>query len=249
MALTYNKATRDLSIKGAITFNDGTQANIIDSEILNYSFDPQIGSEGLPLGSMEATAFSLEIDNVGRKYTPEQFDNAEVHMFIGIKNGTGYTYSDFGVWYVDSSSAPEQSVSISLSGYDALATRFHAEFTDDESAYPTTIGSLAQTVCVAAGIPLKDISFPNAAVQIQKMPKWAEGATLRDILSYCAICAAGYARIALNGQLEIVSFADGNTYTITPDLYQSFTPTGGTAFAFNSVEAMLEEDAEEYISK
>lgn len=246
MALTYNKATRDLAIKGTITFNDGTQENIFGNDILNYSYSAQIGSEGLPLGSTEAASFSLEISNVGRKYTPEKFDNAEVHMFIGIKNGSDYVYSDFGVWHVEDSSAPEQSVSISISGYDALASRFAAVFTDAEDVYPTTIGDIALTVCAAANIPLKDSSFPNAAVKVEEMPKWTEGTTLRDILSYCAICAGGFARIALNGQLEIVSFADGATYTVDPNLYQTFTPSGGSAFAFNAIEAMLAEDAEEH---
>lgn len=246
MALTYNKATRDLSIKGTITFNDGTQLHITDSDILNYSFDPQIGSEGLPLGATEAASYRLELSNIGKVYTPEKFDNVEVHMFVGIKEGNEYLYDDFGVWYVDECSAPEQSVSLNLSGYDALATRFNAFYEDDKGVYPTTIGSIAQTACLAAGIELKSISFPNAAVQVAKMPKWADETTLRDILSYCAICAGGFARIARNGQLEIVSFADGQTYTLDSGIYQTFTQTGGSAFAFNCIEAILKEDDEEY---
>ena len=246
MALTYNKNIRDLSIKGTITLNTGEQIHLTTDDIISYSFDSQIGSEGLPLGSVEASTFALDISNVGRKYTPAQFDNAEVHMFVGIKNGTDYAYTDFGVWYVDSSSAPEQSVSITLNGYDALATRFEAVFTDDKSSYPTTIGDIAETVCIAAGIRIKAVNFPNAAVVVPSMPTWGENTTIRDILSYCAICAGGYARIARNGQLEIVGFADGNIYEIGPDLYQSFTLTGGTAFKFNSIEALLKEDDEEY---
>ena len=246
MALTYNRNVRDLSIKGTITMNTGEQINLTTDDIVNYSFDSQIGSEGLPLGSAEAASFSLEISNVGRKYTPAQFDNAEVHMFVGIKDGEEYIYSDFGVWYVESSSAPEQSVSISLSGYDALATRFEAVYTDSKSAYPTTIGDIASTVCLAAGIAIKAVEFPNAAVTVSKMPDWGDDTTLRDILSYCAICAGGYVRIARNGKLEIVGFADGTTYDIDPDTYQTFTLTGGTAFKFNSIEVILDEDDDEY---
>lgn len=246
MALTYNKATRDLSIKGTITFNNGEQVHLTDSEILHYSIDQQLGNEGLPLGSAEAASFNLEISNVGRRFTPEQFDNAEVHMFVGIKTGGEYAYSDFGVWYVDSTSSPEQSVSVSLSGYDALATRFSAVFTDEKSLYPSTIGTLAQTVCLAAGITLKSTAFPNAAVKISKMPAWEEETTLRDILSYCAICAGGYVRIARNGMVEIVCFADGETHRLNPGIYQTYTPSGGTAFAFNCIEAMLTKDGDDY---
>lgn len=246
MALTYNKNIRDLSIKGTITLNTGAQIYLTADDIITYSFDSQIGSEGLPLGSAESANFSLEISNVGRKYTPAQFDNAEVHMFVGIKTGADYVYSDFGVWYVESSSAPEQSVSISLSGYDALATRFEAEFEDDKSDYPCTIGDIVNIACLAAGIKLKTASFPNAALTVSNMPKWEDGTTLRDVLSFCAVCAGGYVRIARNGQLEIVGFGDGQTYELDPDMYQEFTLNGGTAFKFNAIEAMLKDDAEEY---
>lgn len=246
MALTYNKNIRDLSIKGTITLNTGRQIHLTTDDIVSYSFDSQIGSEGLPLGSAESSTFSLEIVNRNHQYLPSQFDNAEVHMFVGIKNGADFEYSDFGVWYVDNSSAPEQSVSISLSGYDALASRFEAVFTDDSGSYPSTIGRIASVVCLAAGIRLKTADFPNAGLVVSKMPEWGEDTTLRDILSYCAICAGGYVRIARNGQLEIVGFMDGKTYEINPDMYQTFTLTGGTEFKFNSIEAMLDKDSDEY---
>lgn len=245
MALTYNKATRDLSIKGQISFSDGTTEWITASDIISYGFDQQIGSEGLPLGSAEAASYNLEIDNVGRKYTPERFDNAEIHMFVGLKNDGDYVWSDFGVWYVDSADAPEQSVTITLTGFDALATRFEAIFTD-KGSYPTTFGSLAQTICTAAGISLKRTNFPNAAVAISKKPSWAEETTLRDVLSYIAIAAAGYVRIERNGKLNFVSFADGNRYNLSPEIYTAFTLTSGTAFSFNCIEAMLNEDDDDY---
>lgn len=246
MALTYNKDIRDLSIKGTITTNTGVQIHLTPNEIINYSFESQIGSEGLPLGSAESSSFNLEFSNSEHAYTPSMFDNAEVHMFVGIHDGSDYVYSDFGVWYVDASTAPEQSVSISLSGYDALATRFEDYFEDSKGAYPTTIGRIATDVCLASGIRLKTADFPNAGVVVSKMPTWDEEVTLRDVLSYCAICAGGYVRIARNGQVEIVGFMDGQTHELDPDSYHTFTLTGGTAFKFNAIEAMLSEDAEEY---
>ena len=155
MALTYNKQTRTLSLRGVITRSDGTQISLTTDDILAYTISESSGSEGLPLGSTEAASFSLTISNVGKGYTPNQFDNAEVHMEVGIKNANGtIDYSAFGVWYVCEVSAPEQSVSIDLSGYDALATLFEATYTDAASAYPTTLGSIATAICASAGIQL-----------------------------------------------------------------------------------------------
>lgn len=245
MALTYNKATRDLSIKGQVTFANGEIEWITSKDIINYSFDQQIGSEGLPLGSAEAASFSLELSNVGRRYTPEKFDNAEIHMFVGIKNGEDYEWSDFGVWYVEYAEAPEQSVTIQITGYDALATRFEAVFTDN-GMYPTTFGNLARTIATASGIKLADANFFNSTLNIEKKPAWADETTLREVLSYIAIAAAGYARITRNGMLEIVSFSDGEEYEIGANLYQRFGLTSGSKFELNCIEAMAKEDAEDY---
>lgn len=245
MGLTYNRSQRTLSLKGVITRNDGSQITITDADVVMYTSNADLGYEGLPLGATGAAAYTLQLDNVGRKYTPSMFDNAEVHMWIGILTDGEFVYSDFGVWYVESCSAPEQSVYITLYGSDALASKFTAVY-NDAGAYPTTIGSLLTAVCTAAGIRLKSNSFPNAAVSISKKPAWFDETTLRDIVGYCAICAGGFARIAMDGLLEIVSYADGATYSVGSDLYKTFSLEGGGTFKFNAIEAKLSEDAEEY---
>ena len=247
MALTFNKTERDLSIKGVLTLTNEEQIYLTAADVVSYSGNVATGSEGLPLGTTEAASFSLTLDNKGRRFDPAQLDNAEVHMFVGIKEGDDYNYKDFGVWYVSDSSAPEQSVTITLNGYDALATRFEAEFYDAPSAYPTTVGSLAQAICVAAGIKLRRIDFPNAAAQVPAMPAWEEGTTLRNILSYCAIAAGGFVRIARNGQLDIVSYFEGEEYALAPSMYQTFTSTGGSAFSFNAIEVIMTDSEQDNV--
>lgn len=237
MALTYNKQTRTLSLRGAITRSDGTQISLTTDDILAYTISESSGSEGLPLGSTEAASFSLTISNVGKGYTPNQFDNAEVHMEVGIKNANGtIDYSAFGVWYVCEVSAPEQSVSIDLSGYDALATLFEATYTDTASAYPTTLGSLATAICASAGIQLSTAVFRNADIAVQKKPDWGDEPTLRTIIGYISACAGGFARIARGGKLEIMSYCDGAAYAIDSDLYSTLTRVNGSDFRFNALE-------------
>lgn len=237
MALTYNKQTRTLSLRGAITRSDGTQISLTTDDILAYTISESSGSEGLPLGSTEAASFSLTISNVGKGYTPNQFDNAEVHMEVGIKNANGtIAYSAFGVWYVCEVSAPEQSVSIDLSGYDALATLFEATYTDTASAYPTTLGSLATAICASAGIQLSTAAFRNADIAVQKKPDWGDEPTLRTIIGYISACAGGFARIARGGKLEIMSYCDGAAYAIDSDLYSTLTRVNGSDFRFNALE-------------
>lgn len=133
-----------------------------------------------------------------------------------------------------------------LRGYDALDTMFNATWEDDKVYYPTNIANIARTVCTIAGITCKSYSFPNAAVRVESLPYWQEGSTLRDVLSHIAACAGGYARIARNGKLEIVSYIEGNTFEIGPDRYTSLTNEGGKKFEFNalSVQFVSDPDAE-----
>ena len=410
MRTLYNRTERDLSLKGQITFKDGNSMPVEIGDIFNYSVNSQIGSDGLPLGGTESASFSLELDNTGRKYTPETFDSAEVHMFVGIRphprnylwnsefrmerdswqdwgsprvreivledklqwchivgsgNGSdqgvrqavesapdegmvtfstlarggmagqqftvnvawtsgttvtgrdshtftvdtdaervsftstvpagsdsftiqcgvdsessasdvyftelmlypgteyaewlpapedfgatvsedGYAWTSFGVWYVDSASAPEQSVSIQLSGYDALATHFTAKYIDEPSQYPLPLEDFFMTVATAAGVRPADANFTNAKYRIPAMPEWDENTTLRDVLSDIAIAAGGYARMTRDGKLEIASFSNGREYDIDPDAYNTFTLTGGTRYAFNAIEALMDSETEEY---
>lgn len=260
MALTYNNAVRNLAIKGVITLasndpSDVTQINITSDDVISYTGNSTIGAEGLPLGAAEAASYSLVIDNLHRdengeptgkkKYAPEIFDNAEVHMFVGIEKDGKVTYSDFGVWYVNDSIAPEQGVSITLNGYDSLASRFEATFTDTPYDYPMSVGEMAQRACVPP-ITLKTQNFTNSTIKIDKMPAWEENTTLRHVLSYCAILAGGFVRMSRSGQVEIVSYSDSNSYDLDPGLYQQFSSTGGSKFSFNAIEAMLSPDSDEY---
>ncbi len=239
MGMTYNQRVRTLSIRGVITLADtnATQIKLTADDVLSYTISESCGSDGLPLGSAESSSYSLTINNVGKGYTPEQFDNAEVHMEIGLRGDDGKTvYSSFGVWYVCDVSAPEQSVSIDVNGYDALSTLFEADYADSASAYPTTLGSLAATICAAAGISLKTANFTNADVEIASMPEWQEELTLRVVIGYIAACAGGFARVDRNGKLEIVSYGSGESHVINSDIYTVLTRSNGARFVFNALE-------------
>jgi len=246
MTLTYMGQNRTLSIRGLITQKSGREIEITESDVVAYS-SYYGGFEGVLLGSVSAASFTLEMNKVGLNYTPHDFDGAQVQMKIGLFANGSFVYSPFGTWYVDSCSAPEQSVTITLFGYDALASKFEAAYTDSEEVYPTTIGSLVTAICTGAGVRLDRTDFPNAAVEIEKMPEWAEGVTLRDVLSYCAICAGGFAQITPAGKLEILSFANGRTVSVGADRYTSFSMEGGDLFMFNAIEAMPSVDADDYV--
>ena len=246
MSLTYTRSTRDLDIKGVITFRDGTQKSLTSADIVSYGITESVGSEGLALGTAEAASYNLVLADSDHIFSSKTLDNAEIHVYIGISTNNEVDYSDFGVWYVHNVQVSEQSTSVTITGYDALATLFGAVYTDNKSAYPTTIASLLTSICTAVGVTLKSSTFPNSAVSISSMPSWKENTTLREIVGYCAACAGGFAQMSRDGKLEIVSYVGGETYSFGTDMYSSLSENGGDEFAFNAIEIKFSEDAEDY---
>ena len=246
MALTYTRNSRDLDIKGVITFRDGTQKTLTSADIVSYSVSESVGDEGLALGTAESSSYTLVLVNADQSYNSKVLDNAEVHMFIGIDTDGTIEYSDFGVWYVHDTQASEQSTSVTISGYDALSTLFGATYSDTKSAYPTTIANLLTTMCTIAGITLKSSTFPNAAVKISSMPDWGEEVTVREIVGYCAACAGGFAHMSRDGKLEILSYVDGDTYSLGTNMYMVLESSGGSEFSFNAIEVKFKVDDENF---
>lgn len=249
--MAYKSPSRILDIEANVQLTSGESFSITKDQLMSYELNNDMGYEGLPLGSVSSASFRLETENIGRKYAQTELDMAKITVKQGIVENGVTTWHPFGVWYVNDADAPEQSVGITLFGSDALGTHFNATFVDN-GHYPTTLGSLAQTVCLLAGVKLKrtedgEIRFPNAAVEIKKKPEWPEGTSLRDVISYIAICAGGFARIDRTGELEILSFIDGKRgYTLNPDIYKTFTEQKNRHFKLNCIEVMLNKDDEEY---
>jgi hypothetical protein len=107
---------------------------------------------------------------------------------------------------------------VELAGSDYLANRAKKAFSDGLT-YPRTVSQILQSACSQADITLKSASFPNASVNIPVKPLWDENTTCRDVISYVACVAGGFARIDRAGMLEIVPFDDTNDYSIGTDRY------------------------------
>lgn len=238
----YDRPDRKLSIRATVTCADGTQYFLTTQDIQSYSRNASCSAEGLVLGGTDAANYTLTVKK-SLGFTQQALDNAEVHVEIGIDTANGVEYTPGGVWYVHDFDSPEQSTTATLTGEDALSTRFEAVM-QDASTYPTTVGSLATFVCAAADIPLKSNAFFNSAMAISKKPDWPEDCTLREVLGWCAACAGGFARIAPDGECEIVCYTDGIHYTLAPSGYRSLAPHGGKQFSFNCIEWEHDEDTE-----
>lgn len=242
---SYLANQRNLDIKGVILCTDNTRISFDASKVVSYTISDAFSGEGISLGAVDSSSFELTlVKSIVQGISAAQLSDARVNVQIGILVDDEYQYTDAGVWYISSVQAAEQSNVVTISGFDALGSKFTAEWVD-AGTYPTTIGTIVASVCAGAGVQLASSAFPNAAVTISSKPEWDEQITIRSVLSLCAACAGGYARINRSGKLEIKSWADGASHALTPSNYSNFTLGIGQKFDFNCIEAKLGE-AEEY---
>lgn len=245
MAANFNGTYRDLDITAVITLSNGKQLTVEAPEIYSYRQDASAASSGLPIGMAMSTNYTLTLVKTACPYGVVELDGAEVRVRMGSKATNGYEYVDAGLWYVTAASAPESGSTLTLNGSDALNLYFDSKLEDNASAYPRTLSSLLDLVCTLAGVPLATKDFVNGSTTIAKLPRWPENTSLRDIVGYIAACAGGFAQIDPSGRLEIVSNGRGQIWSIAPDQYINYTPTGGTRFAFNCLRVTMVADSED----
>ena len=239
--LAFNASEREIYINGTITLLSGVVIDISAQNIMHYSISERIASNGLALGEAQSATYNLEIDNTEHRLKASELEGAAVAVKISSIRGTSISIPiAFGVWTVSSASVSEQSVTATLSGGDALEFNFDAKFAKmDQVAGAnanSTHGSLLQYVCNKAGVTLATTDFLHSTTKLTGNEKWPDDITLRDVVSYIAAAAGGFARIARDGTLEIVSYVGQQSAgMITADTYITLNEGDGAAFRFRQI--------------
>lgn len=229
------------ALKADIKLRNGTVVHIAEEDISGYSPSTTMSSQAIPLGSAAATSFSMAFNNQDYALSADDLDGAEIHGYVS--EGTDGAWKDFGVWYVEAMDVSEQDAFATITGSDALNSKFNAKWTDVKGNYPRTLLLIAQTMCAVAGVELATTGFRNASFSVSKMPDWGDDATIRDVISHIAVCAAGFARMNYSGQLEIVTIGQTARHTADADYYSRYS--AGGRFDFNCFQYQFETDPDE----
>lgn len=239
----------------------GVSASTISISLDNRAGEWNHGGELLGEKSLDGAVLSVKIGVLNPEYSPPENtaeggypDSVYTASYDGGEPSTVYTetldggdpdgykpeylWSDIGVFTIENTAGQEQQTLITLKGADALANKAMVHFIDDLT-YPTTIGSILESACLQADIPLKTSVFTNSTVVIGAAPVWGE-VTCRDIIGYVACCAAGFARIGRHGMLEIVpirqrSEIEEDNYYCHPSRYKTLDRQGSIFGPFNSL--------------
>lgn len=238
-------------IKAAITIVNAAgevveEVDIATEDIISYSVTCNIGSGTIPLGETASAKFSLELDNTEYALDYSGLSNARVHVwaYSTMEEVDPPEWRDFGVWIVSQAVSSDQSSFITISGSDAMGVSLEDEYPDSAESYPKTIISLLANVVNPRGITIGTTRFYNSDYVIETMPEWPEGVTRRAVVAYIAACAGGFARMAYDGTLQIVTNnLTAPVHTVGPEYYTEFINNGGQKIDFNALE-ILDEDHE-----
>ena len=236
---TFNSAQQFFyDIKATITTTGGTEYSLTADDILNYEIQGNAGEGCIPLGMTASQSFVLEYDNSELGLKATALDSARVQVWVSKLTAPGDpVWQAFGYWYVSDVQSSEQSQFCTISGEDALATRFEPLFTDAAANYPQTIGDLLDTICLLAGVTCSSHTDINYNVEISTMPKWENGTTLRNVLEYIATLNAACAYISYDGYLVLRPVGNISTYhSVNSNYYTDFSEKGGSAFDFNCIQ-------------
>ncbi len=150
-----------------------------------------------------------------------------------------YYWSKIGTYIIEDAVMQEQDAILNVKGADKLANKASVLFADNLT-YPQTVGGIFAAACAQAGITPKSTTFINSGTSIPIKPAWSEKTSCRDVISYVACLACGFARIGRDGLLEIVQFEHTSDYATGPDRYIQIDKNGTVFGPFNALTVIPE---------
>lgn len=175
----------DKLMAGGVTVHDGTSSS--------GSFD---------IGAAIINQCTIILDNTDGAYSAYNFEGAVATVFAGVATndaGTAVTWLKKGMYVLsDPTTTP---AIMTLKGVDYMA-KFDRKYSGSMT-FPRTLASIVQYCCSQCGVTLGTSTFNNSTYRIESNPFGNASITYRQILSYCAQIACCYARINVNGRLEL----------------------------------------------
>ena len=244
MSLAYTADNRVIELRGSIALTNSTTLTLSGANIIDYSISEQCTSgQEVTVGDTRSSSYRMTVADESHALTAGMLLGAQVS--VECKLSTAENWDKLGVWFVDDCDISRQSAAVSISGSDALGTKFDAAWSDP--TYPVTLGNLITRAGTLAGVSTANAgSFRNYSKTVSSAPAWPDGTTIRQVVGYVAQCAGGFARINRAGKLEIVAYNNGATAeSIGPDDFFRLRMGKGASFSFNAL-LIMEMGATEY---
>lgn len=131
-----------------------------------------------------------------------------------------YEYVPLGVFDIKKPTVTRNTL-IGIEAYD-LMSRFETDATTfwNGITYPITLGQIFSQLCSYVGVSPATITFINSDRSFSNAPVELTDVTCREILSWIAEAAGGYARMTRDGEVELAWFG---TQSVTIEPTQTFS--------------------------
>jgi hypothetical protein len=197
----YIRDSRQFYSYAEITLADGTVLPVLDnSKIVGLKIDDGVSKQGeFSIGSAVINQLKLTINNFMDEYSNFDFTGAEIRPSIGLQLSESVETLHKGIFTVDEALTANGTLIIT-----ALDNMYKADkdFKDVVISFPCSVGMLLNAVCNYCGIPLATSSFDNDDYVIQSRPS-DETITCREVISWIAQISGNFARIDVDGALEL----------------------------------------------
>lgn len=221
-----------------ITLSNGTVLNLTNEEIWGggFSYEEAVSEDDnfTAIGSVVIGSAEVVINNIYEEYSPYDFTNASVVLYIGMQFEDRLEKIKIGTYQVDD--AVYNGATVRLSLLDNIE-QFDRPYSESTLVYPATLFQIVQEACTKCGVTLANNSqtFPHYQYTISTKPN-GESLTFREVLSWCATLAGCFVKCNPNGELvfgwfdttlldESASELDGGTFEpwSAGDLYDGGT--------------------------
>lgn len=202
--LLYNDK-RNYQLFVDVTLTDGTKLNLTNADIWQGGLtleDAVSSSDKLDVGSAIINSAKITINNIYDTFSAYDFSDATVRIHVGLvtdeEKGTIEKINK-GIYLVDAANYNGSTITLSCLDY---MSKFDEPYTNSNLTYPATLGEIVQDACTCCGVALASADFSNRTFQIPERPD-DEAVTFREIISYVAQIACCFARVNVNGALEL----------------------------------------------
>lgn len=205
-----------------ITFADGTILGKSDVAVADGGVtitDVLNGDEDYTFGKAVCKQVEMTLFNTDGKFNSFDFTQ-EFTLQIGVKCGEDFTYVTLGT-FVGERPDKVRGKQIEFTAYDRMSL-FDTSASDfiEGLTFPTTLADILTSLCTTVSVELATTSFTNSAKSFAYNPFSTSDYTAREVLAWIAEAAGCYARINVNGKVELMTFATKEHKILKTDRFE-----------------------------
>lgn len=193
--------------------------------------------DDLAVGSCCSSTLDLTILNTDGALNSKNLAGKSVKPYIGLQLENTVEYVPLGIFTVSEAAKKNGSV-LTLKAYDRMAA-LERPYDTSTVTYPCTLMTLLTDLCTQAGVELSNTTIPNGDMILQE-GFFGMDLTCREMLTYIAQVAGGFARFDREGKLGLAWYADSGV-SITADNYMTATVAEHTIPAVTKLTIKTEE--------